>query len=188
MSRGFVIGFARVSTQDQDLSNQLAKLQEYGCDKILSGKHSGKAESNKEALKELMSQAKEGDTVVVTTLDRLGRSLSQVLQTLDHFKTHNIAFKAIEQEHVDTTKEDALSVAMIHLLGVFSELERNFIVERTQRGRLATGRLGGRKRKLTNKQRDEIRDALKKGESKSKLSKQYGVTRSTILNIERETK
>ncbi|MFC1102689.1 recombinase family protein [Pasteurella multocida] len=91
------VGFARVSTQQQDLSEQIRALEEYGCKKIFSGKHSGKAEKNKEQLDELLNYIREGDVVVVTKLDRLGRSLSQCLSILEQFKKQNIGFVAIHQ-------------------------------------------------------------------------------------------
>ena len=81
-----LIGFARVSTQQQDLSEQIQALKEYGCKKIFSGKHSGKAEKNKAQLDELLDYVREGDVVAVTKLDRLGRSLAQCLNTLELFK------------------------------------------------------------------------------------------------------
>ncbi|MFW9274174.1 recombinase family protein, partial [Glaesserella parasuis] len=80
---------------------------------------------------------REGDTVVVTKLDRLGRSLSQCLKVLDILTVNKIGFIALNQG-IDTTKrKDPMAMAMIHLLGLFAELERNFIVERTQGGKLA---------------------------------------------------
>ncbi|BBC40711.1 recombinase family protein [Photobacterium damselae subsp. piscicida] len=176
-----LIGFARVSTQQQDLTAQLEKLTAYGCVKIFQGKHSGKAETNKQALAELLAYAREGDTVVVTKLDRLGRSLSQVLVTLDELKAKGINLVAI-----DTSKDDAMSTAMVQLLGVFAEMERNFIVSRTTEGKALSGNYGGRPPKLTKEQRKEIKTKLKQGVSKVALSKEYKVSRATILNIETE--
>ena len=129
------IGYARVSTLKQDLSEQIAALEKFGCTKIFSGKHSGKAEKNEEQLNELLNYIREGDTLVVTKLDRLGRSLSQCLRTLDFLLENKIGFIALNQS-IDTTKsKDPMAMAIIHLLGLFAELERNFIVERTQGGK-----------------------------------------------------
>ncbi|HHF3124217.1 TPA: recombinase family protein [Vibrio diabolicus] len=180
-----LIGFARVSTQQQDLTTQLEKLTAYGCVKIFQGKHSGKAETNKQALTELLAYVREGDTVVVTKLDRLGRSLSQVLVTLDELKSKSINLVAIDQA-IDTSKDDAMSTAMVQLLGVFAEMERNFIVSRTTEGKALSGNYGGRPPKLTKEQRKEIKTKLKQEVSKVALSKEYKVSRATILNIETE--
>lgn len=178
------IGFARVSTNQQDLTDQLSRLEQYGCVKTFSGKHSGKSDTNKEALNELLNYVREGDTVVVTKLDRLGRSLSQVLQVLDQFKEINVNLIALDQ-NVDTSNDDPMNTAMVQLLGMFAEMERNFIVSRTQEGKQASGNYGGRKAKLTQEQKTEVKRKLAGGESKMKLSKEYGVSRATILNIER---
>jgi DNA invertase Pin-like site-specific DNA recombinase len=178
-----LIGFARVSTQAQDLSIQMEALKAQDCVKIFQGKHSGKADTNKEALEELLEYVRSGDVVVVTKMDRLGRSLSQVLTVLDLLESKGVTLKAIDQG-IDTAKGDPLSKAMVQLLGMFAEMERNFIVSRTAEGRKASGNYGGRKPKLTPEQREEVKQRLIKGESKVKLSKAYAVSRATILNIE----
>lgn len=180
-----LIGFARVSTTEQDLTTQIKALEAQGCEKIFQGKHSGKAETNKKALSDLLSYVRSGDTVVVTKIDRLGRSLSQVLASIDELRQKEVNLIALDQG-IDTSKDDPMNTAMVQLLGMFAELERNFIVSRTQEGKKNSGNFGGRKPKLSTTQRKEIKDKLKQGVSKVKLSKEYGVSRSTILNIEQE--
>ena len=183
------IGFARVSTQQQDLTEQIRLLKEYGCTKIFAGKHSGKADQNKEQIDELLNYVREGDVVVVTKLDRLGRSLTQCLKTLDFFKENNIGFIALDQG-IDTTKrKDPMAMAMIHLLGLFAELERSFIVERTQEGKrakLAAGQknaLGGRPPKVTDKIRKKIYADFKAGDSISTVMKRYDLSKSTVARL-----
>lgn len=180
---GQLIGFARVSTRQQDLTVQVEKLTQYGCERIFQGKHSGANESNKVALEELLGYVRAGDTVVVTKLDRLGRSLSQVLTTLDRLKERGVTFTAIDQQNIDTTRDDPMSKAMVHLLGVFAEMERNFIVERTTEGKAASGNYGGRKPKLSSSVQQEIIEKLNAGMSKRKLASDYSVSRGTIINI-----
>ncbi|HHX8536173.1 TPA: recombinase family protein [Vibrio alginolyticus] len=180
-----LIGFARVSTQQQDLTTQLEKLDSFGCSKIFKGKHSGKADTNKKALEQLLAYVREGDTVVVTKMDRLGRSLSQVLNTLDNLEQRGVKLVAIDQG-VDTSKDDPMSKAMVQLLGMFAEMERNFIVSRTSEGKAQSGNYGGRPSKLTPEQREEVKAKLAEGCSKLALSKEYGVSRATILNIANE--
>jgi COG1961: site-specific recombinases, DNA invertase pin homologs len=131
------IGFARVSTLQQDLNEQIRILQEYGCKKIFSGKHSGVSIKNKEQLDELLDYIREGDVVVVTKLDRLGRSLTQCLNTLELFKKRKVGFIAIQQGINTQTQDNPMGTALIQLLGIFAELERSFIVERTQEGKRA---------------------------------------------------
>ena len=179
-----LIGFARVSTVSQDLADQLNKLAKYGCEKIFNSKHSAKAEANKQALDELLDYVRTGDTVVVTKIDRFGRSLSQVLSTIEHLSAKGVNLIAIDQ-HIDTNNNDPMSKAMVQLLGMFAEMERNFIVSRTTEGKIASGNFGGRKPKLTCQQKLDIKEKLSKGVSKVKLSDEYKVSRATILNIQK---
>ncbi|WP_232364460.1 recombinase family protein [Salinimonas lutimaris] len=181
-----LIGFASVSTNQQDLTSQAERLTEYGCEKIFQGKHSGKEESNKQALASLIDYVRSGDTVVVTKLDRLSRALSQVLNCLDTFTDKQVVFVAIEQGIDTSNKKDPLSKAMVQLLGMFAELERNFIISRTREGKAASGNYGGLKPKLNSKQEQEVITKLSQGVSKVVLNKQYGVSRATILNISRK--
>ncbi|WP_439295207.1 recombinase family protein [Lonepinella sp. BR2882] len=180
------IGYARVSTQKQDLTEQLEALKAFGCEKIFTGKHSGKAKENKQQLDELLNYVREGDIVVVTKIDRLGRSLSQCLNTLEYFNTQKIHFIALNQG-IDTTKRnDPMATAMIHLLGLFAELERNFIVERTQGGKqakIAAGdksAIGGRPAKLSEKEQKNLLKDLQQGISITNAAEKYSLSRGSI--------
>jgi resolvase/integrase-like protein len=202
------IGYARVSTTKQDLSEQITALKKFGCEKIFSGKFSGKdkdededletiltrVKQNKVQLDKMLNYVREGDIVVVTKIDRLGRSLIQCLKTLDYFKQNKIGFVALDQG-IDTTKrKDPMAMAMIHLLGLFAELERNFIVERTQGGKLAkieSGDLkaiGGRPKKLSEKAEEKLAKDILKGQSINQLAKKYEVSRATISRYKRKIK
>ena len=200
------IGYARVSTIKQDLSEQITALKKFGCEKIFSGKFSGKDEDedletiltrvkqNKVQLDKMLNYVREGDIVVVTKIDRLGRSLIQCLKTLDYFKQNKIGFVALDQG-IDTTKrKDPMAMAMIHLLGLFAELERNFIVERTQGGKLAkieSGDLkaiGGRPKKLSEKAEEKLVKDILKGGSINELAKKYEVSRATISRYKKRVK
>lgn len=183
------IGFARVSTLQQDLNEQIRILQEYGCKKIFSGKHSGVSIKNKEQLDELLNYIREGDVVVVTKLDRLGRSLTQCLNTLELFKKRKVGFIAIQQGINTQTQDNPMGTALIQLLGIFAELERSFIVERTQEGKrakLAAGQknaLGGRPPKVTDKLRREIYKDFEKGLSINIATQKYNLSRATIARL-----
>ena len=183
------IGFARVSTLQQDLNEQIRILQEYGCKKIFSGKHSGVSIKNKAQLDELLNYIREGDVVVVTKLDRLGRSLTQCLNTLELFKKRKVGFIAIQQGINTQTQDNPMGMALIQLLGIFAELERNFIVERTQEGKrakLAAGQknaLGGRPPKVTDKLRREIYKDFEKGVSINIATQKYNLSRATIARL-----
>ena len=183
------IGFARVSTLQQDLNEQIRILQEYGCKKIFSGKHSGVSIKNKEQLDELLNYIREGDVVVVTKLDRLGRSLTQCLNTLELFKKRKVGFIAIQQGINTQIQDNPMGTALIQLFGIFAELERNFIVERTQEGKrakLAAGQknaLGGRPPKVTDKLRREIYKDFEKGLSINIATQKYNLSRATIARL-----
>ena len=175
-----LIGYARVSTVNQDLDGQLEKLKSVGCERIYSGKHSGASDTNKEKLEELLQYVREDDIVVVTKLDRLGRSLTQVLNTIQKIQDKGANLKALDQ-NIDTSDDNPIAVAMVQLLGVFAELERNFIVTRTQEGRAASGNKGGRPSILTEDQREQMKKEFNAGLSKSKLADKYGVSRATVM-------
>lgn len=199
------IGYARVSTQAQDLSEQLTALRKFGCEKIFSGKFSGKAldeedletiltrvKQNKVQLDKMLNYIREGDVVVVTKVDRLGRSLSQFMKVFEALRQKNVGFIALDQG-IDTTKRsDPMAIAMIHLLGLFAELERSFIVERTQEGKrakIAAGNLqakGGRPRKVTAMIKSKIMLDFEKGASLSQVCKKYTLSRSTVANLKSE--
>lgn len=180
-----LIGYARVSSIGQDLEYQVARLQEIGCERIFASKHSGTPEANKAKLDELLDYVREGDTVVITKLDRLGRSLSQVLATIDALGAKGVYLRAVDQ-NLDTSDDSPISRAMVQLLGMFSELERNFIVTRTQEGKTASGNYGGRPAKRDEEARKEVIREANKGTSNSELSRRYRVSRATIMRIVRD--
>ena len=178
------LGYARVSTKDQDLASQLEALEAADCIKIFAGKQSGKSDDNAAKLQELVDYAREGDTIYLTKLDRMGRSLNQILTTIQELQTKGINVVTLDGQ-VDTASNNPMQKAMTQLLGVFAELEHSIIVDRLQSGRERTGKLGGRKPKLSPDQTKVIKKALAGGQSKSSLAKEYSISRSTVLNIER---
>lgn len=178
-----VIGWARVSSEAQSLQGQLEALKQAKCGKVFQSKHSGKANGkNIDKLDDLVSFAREGDTVVVTKLDRLGRSLSEVLQTVDRLRSKGVALKALDQP-IDTSKDDAFSNAMLQLMGVFAEMERAFIRDRTQAGKERTGNYGGRKKTISVSDREQIRTDVANGITQYSLAKKFKVSATTINRI-----
>ncbi len=175
-----LVGYARVSTQDQDLSAQLEVLQEAGCEKIFHGKQSGKSDDNQEKLDELLAYVRDGDTVVLTKLDRMGRSLNRILIMIQSLQDKGVALRTIDGQ-VDTTSENPMQKAMTQLLGVFAELEHSIIVDRLQSGRERTGRKGGKPRSLSDEQVAGVQRLYSEGMSKSKIAIEFGVSRMTIM-------
>jgi DNA invertase Pin-like site-specific DNA recombinase len=175
-----LIGYARVSTQDQDLAAQLESLEAAGCEEVFYGKQSGKSDENQKKLDELIRHVRKGDVVVLTKLDRMGRSLSKILSTIELLQAKDVAVRTLDGQ-VDTTSTNPMQKAMTQLLGVFAELEHSIIVDRLQSGRERTGRKGGRSKALNPEQEEEVREKFRSGTSKNKLSQQYKVSRATIM-------
>ena len=141
--RTMLIGYARVSTQEQTLDLQKDALEKIGCIKIFSDVISG-AKAERTGLHEALEYVREGDTLVVWRLDRLGRSLKHLIETITKLNNRKIGFKSIT-ENIDTTTSGGKLV--FHIFGALAEFERDIISERTNAGLSAArarGRLGGR--------------------------------------------
>jgi DNA invertase Pin-like site-specific DNA recombinase len=142
-----LIGYARVSTIDQNTDLQTDALKIAGCQKIFIDKISG-VKSDRPELNKLKEQLREGDTLVVWRLDRLGRSLKDLIDWMNYLEKENVTLKSL-QESIDTGNPTGKLI--FHIFGALSEFERNLIVERTNAGLKAArerGIKGGRKPKL----------------------------------------
>jgi DNA invertase Pin-like site-specific DNA recombinase len=140
-----LIGYARVSTIDQTLALQRDALTEAGCEKILTDTASGSV-AERPGLTEALTFARSGDTLVVWRLDRLGRSLRHLIDTVATLKERRIHFRSL-QEQIDTATSGGKLV--FHFFGALAEFERDLIRERTQAGLIAArarGKFGGRPR------------------------------------------
>ncbi|WP_454440480.1 recombinase family protein [Vibrio bathopelagicus] len=176
------IGFARVSTQDQNLDAQLEALNEAGCERVFHGKQSGKSDDNQKKLDELVDFVRDGDIVLVTKLDRLGRSLNMILNLVAQLQSKGVQVQTLDGQ-VDTTSDNPMQKAMTQLLGVFAELEHSIIVDRLQSGRERTGKKGGRPSKFTDEQQAEMKALYDNKTSISAIAKQYNTSRATVGNI-----
>src|SRR2546426_12809377 len=128
-----LIGYARVSTSDQTVNLQKDALETIGCAKIFTDVISG-ATTERKGLDEALAYVREGDTLVVWRLDRLGRSLKHLIETVSQLDNRKIGFKSLT-ENIDTTTSGGKLV--FHLFGALAEFERNLIRERTNAGLLA---------------------------------------------------
>jgi DNA invertase Pin-like site-specific DNA recombinase len=173
------IGYARISTVDQNLNLQIDALEKAGCEKIFTDTASGLLDSRK-GLADAILFCRQGDTLVVWKLDRLGRSLKHLIETVNRLQAKGIGFVSL-QESVDTTTSGGKLV--FHVFGALAEFERELIRERTRAGLAAArsrGRLGGRPKKLSTKQ---IEMALKLMKDSSNSIKEICAT----LKISRAT-
>jgi DNA invertase Pin-like site-specific DNA recombinase len=178
-----IIGYARVSTQDQDLSGQLDALKTAGATTIYREKISG-ARADRPQLAKLMAKLQHGDIVVVTKLDRLGRSTRELLDLIDRIGKAGATFRSLGDPLWDTSSAQGRLLST--LLAGIAEFERELIRERTGEGRkraLANGVKFGRKAKLSDYQRKEAIKRRGAGETLADIAKSYGVHLSMISRL-----
>jgi DNA invertase Pin-like site-specific DNA recombinase len=152
MSDGIRFGYARVSTLDQNLDLQRDALAKAGCERVFEDTASG-AKAERAGLEQALSHLREGDTLVVWKLDRLGRSLKHLIETVQELEKRGIGFKSL-QESIDTTTSGGKLV--FHIFAALAEFERDIIRERTAAGLAAArvrGRKGGRPKGMDEKKR-----------------------------------
>ncbi len=145
------IGYARVSTLDQNLELQTDALSKAGCEKIFTDRASG-AKDDRQGLIDAIEFCRAGDSLVVWKLDRLGRSLKHLIETINELHSKKVGFVSV-RESIDTTTSGGKLI--FHLFGALAEFERELVRERTNAGLAsarARGRLGGRPKAMTQRQ------------------------------------
>ena len=178
-----LVGYIRVSTDDQNLNLQKDALIKYGIDErnIFEDKTSG-AKDKRVGLDKAIDFLKEGDTLVVWKLDRLGRSLAHLISVITSLKNRNISFVSIT-EGMDTTT--ASGELFFHIFGALAQFERSLIQERVKAGLEAAkkrGVTGGRPRAIDDEKLIAIKKALDGGMSKSSICRTFNVKRSTLID------
>ena len=175
-----IIGYARVSTQDQNPDLQIDALKKFGCEKIFIEKISGgsKIRPELEKAKDILLS---DDIFVVWKLDRIGRSLKDLIAWISYFEEHDIAFKSLHDPIDISTPAGKL---IFHIFGALAEFERNLIRERTMAGLEAArsrGRKGGRKPKLDKNQIIRLKKLyLSKTMSTKELCRQFDISKPTL--------
>jgi DNA invertase Pin-like site-specific DNA recombinase len=178
------IGYARVSkTRDQDTAAQLRALNDAGAERIYQ-EHASGGRWDRPELHTMLEHLRDGDVVIVWKLDRLSRSLKDLLSLMERIDARRAGFKSLT-EAIDTTTPAGRM--MMQMIGAFADFERAMIRERTQAGleqaRLE-GRVGGRKRKLTPVQELEVRDAISAGRhTAAQCARLFGVHPSTVARL-----
>src|ERR1700730_11791893 len=178
-----IYGYARVSTDGQSLSAQLAELRTAKCEKVFQEKISG-ARSDRKQLARLMGSLSKGDVLVVTRLDRLVGCARDLLNLLGTIAERGAGFKSLKDTWADTTT--AHGRLMLTVLGGLAEFERELIRARTGEGReraKARGVVLGRKPKLTSHQRREAISRREAGEVLTDIARSYNVSHSTISRL-----
>jgi DNA invertase Pin-like site-specific DNA recombinase len=172
-------GYARVSTDDQNPALQIAALKKAKCAHIFQDKLTG-ATTNRPALTKCLKTLRPGDTLIVWKLDRLGRSLRDLITMLDDLRDRGIAFHSLT-EAIDTGTPTGR--AMWQMIGILAELERSLIVERTRAGMKAARARGirpGPKKKLRPQQIEHAQELRAKGKGPDVIAGILGVSRATI--------
>lgn len=174
------IGYARVSTTDQTLDLQRDALKEAGCRKVFADQGVSGTTTSRPGLDRALKALKNGDTLVVWKLDRLGRSLSHLVQTIKELGDRGVGFQSLS-DPIDTTNAGGRLV--LHMMGALAEFERSLIVERTHAGLRAAKRRGvkvGRKPMLTTAQVAHARRLIDGGESPRTVASTLRVGRTTL--------
>lgn len=175
------IGYARVSTLDQNADLQLQRLNDAGCDRVIVEKASGAKSDRPELQRVLTDMLRQGDTLVIWKLDRLARSLKQLIQTAEDLKGRGIGLVSLT-DAIDTSSPGGMLV--FHMLGAIAEFERALIRERTVAGLAEArrkGRRGGRPRLLSKKDATAARALLSDGTLSSKeIAARFGVSKATL--------
>lgn len=174
-----MIGYARVSTQDQHLDLQTEALARAGCEKIYEDKISG-VRTERPGLARTLEMLREGDTLVVWKLDRLGRSVKQLVDMVGELHKQGIQFKSLT-DAIDTGTPAGRF--FFHVMASLAEMERELIIERTRAGLDAAkrlGRKGGRKPKMTSSKIESAKKLLASGIPPRDVAKDLGVSVPTL--------
>lgn len=174
------IGYARVSTSDQNPALQLDALRRAGCERVFTDEGVSGATVNRPALQKAIAALKLGDALVVWKLDRLGRSLSHLIALTSDLTQRGIGFESLSESIATTSAHGKL---LLHLLGALAEFERALIAERTRAGIDAAKRRGtrfGRKRKLSSNQVKLARRLLDDGDAPIDIARNLNISKATL--------
>jgi DNA invertase Pin-like site-specific DNA recombinase len=174
-----LIGYARVSMPDQSFQLQRDALKKAGCKRIFTDVASG-AKAERAGLAKAIEFARRGDTIVVWKLDRFGRSLTHLIESVGQLHARKVGFRSL-QESIDTTTSGGKLI--FHVLGALAEFERDIIRERTNAGLAsarARGRLGGRPRALDDKRLDVARKLHREGTPITVICATLAISKSTL--------
>ena len=173
------IGYARVSTTDQDLTIQRQQLEPL-TDMIREEKVSGTSLKNRSELRSILDFIRKGDVLVVTRIDRLARSVADLSAVVEELKTKGATLKVIDQD-IDTSS--AAGNAFLQMLGVFAEFETNIRRERQMEGIVkakAAGKYRGRKKSID---REVVQQLKQEGKGPAAIAKELGIARSSVYRL-----
>jgi len=183
--RGIImkVGYARVSTSGQSLEVQLEKLQAVGCDRIFSEKQSGKTASDRQELQNMLEFVRDGDSVVITRLDRISRSMADLLDIATKLEKKGVTLTATEQVFDTSSSSGKL---MFNLLGAFAAFELDIRKERQMEGIAKMKEAGHPTGRPTTVNEAAVVEALKANKSVAVITKELNVSRSAVYRIKKE--
>lgn len=173
-----MIGYARVSSSGQSLEVQQDQLRAAGCTRIFEEKRSGLSQNGRDQLALALDYVRDGDTLVITRLDRLARSITDLRQIVDRLTEKEVAFKVLQQGDLDTSTSNGR--LMLNMLGAFAEFESDLRRERQREGiakAQARGVYQGRKPSVPA---DEVRRLKAEGVAPTEIAKRLGVGRASV--------
>jgi len=179
MGKGHRIGYIRVSTLDQSIERQLDGIE---LDRTFTDKASGK-DTKRPQLQSALQYLREGDTLVVHSMDRLARNSEDLLRTVRELTNRGVTVEFVKNHLTFSGKADPMAKLMMTMLAAFGEFERDLIRERQREGiaiAKARGVYKGRKRALTSEQAAELVECARSGMPKAELARSYGISRETL--------
>ena len=174
-----IIGYARVSTTDQNPQLQLDALRDAGATRVFTDHGVSGSTANRPQLEACLDHLRTGDVLTVWKLDRLGRNTQHVLAVVDELTSREIGFRSL----TEGLHTEAMGTAMLTIMAAFAQLERDTMIERTRAGlaaAAANGRKGGRPRKIDAADAAKARNLRDKGVTATDIAKMLGVSRATV--------
>lgn len=179
MAQGQRVGYIRVSSDGQNTARQLEGMQ---VDRVFEEKISGK-DTNRPQLEAMLSYVREGDEILVHSMDRLARNLDDLRRLVSQTTKKGIKITFLKECMTFTGEDSPMSTLMLSMMGAFAEFERSLTLERQREGIViakAEGKYKGRKPSLTQQQASQLRQRVQNGANKSELAREYGVSRETL--------
>ena len=174
------VGYARVSTIDQDLTVQQEALKSAGCEKVFSEKVSGASTIGREELQRILDYVRDGDELVITRIDRLARSVKDLQDIVGFLNEKGVSLRATEQP-IDTTT--AAGKCFLDMLGVFAEFETNLRKERQMEGIAKAKDRGAYKGRKPSINVDEVRSLKEQGLGATSIAKELGIGRASVYRV-----
>lgn len=185
MSKGQRVGYVRVSSVGQNTARQLDGIE---LDKVFTDKASGKNTTDRPELARMLAHVREGDTLFVHSMDRLGRNVEDLRRLVSELNGKGVEVRFSKEGLTFTGTASPMNTLLLTMLGAVAEFERSLIAERRDEGiaiAKAAGKYKGRKPSLTKVQADELVARVAAGESVSALAREYGISRETVYQYKR---